>query len=166
MQSLRSFCTISAASLLSIVLAGCGLGTPAPSTPESGVLPAFTGIVHGGSMPIIGATVTLYVTASNGYGGAATSLATTMTGSYGQFTFGSYTYPSTSTTQQAYMTVSGGNAGTYTTNSNILLMAALGPATNFDSQTAAQAVQVYISEASTVAAAYALSNFITDASGV
>ncbi len=64
-------------------LTGCGLGT---SAPDAGMTSAnLQGKLYGGPNPVVGATVTLYATASNGYGGAATQLAQTTTDSHGSF---------------------------------------------------------------------------------
>jgi hypothetical protein len=135
-----------------LTITGCGFdATQSASSPMSA---AVTGIVHGGPNPVNGATVKLYATASNGYGGAGTLLATTTTNSSGSFTFSS---PATCTSgQQAYVTAAAGNTGANSTNNNSLLMAALGPCSALSSSTS-----ILIDEPSTIAAAYALSNFIT-----
>ena len=114
-----------------------------------------TGMIHGGPNPVKGATVTLYATQSNGYGGLGLQLAQTTTDSNGGFSFNasSYTCPAG---QQAYITAAAGNTGANTANANSLLMAAIGPCSSIGSSTV-----IWIDEPSTVAAAYALSNFIT-----
>ncbi|MDR3734100.1 MAG: hypothetical protein P4L10_01030 [Acidobacteriaceae bacterium] len=135
-----------------LVLAGCGIGT-IQNMPSDRSVP-LVGVVHGGPNPVLSATVTLYATQSNGYGGAGLQLATTTTDSNGNFTFNpsSYTCPGG---QQAYITVAGGNTGGNATNANSVLMAAVGPCSSLNSNTF-----ILVNEPSTVAAAYALSNFI------
>jgi hypothetical protein len=139
-----------------LTVTGCGFDST-QSGPSAGSA-TISGIVHGGPNPVIGATVKLYATASNGYGGAGTLLgtATTTTNSNGGFTF-SLTYPlSNCTGQQAYITAASGNTGSNSTNNSSLLMAAIGPCSSLSSSTV-----IIINEESTIAAAYALSNFIT-----
>jgi len=129
------------------LLAGCGMGSPADPTVNSA---AISGIIHGGPNPVVGATVTLYSTGTTGYGLGSTQLATTTSGAGGTFNF-----PANSCTPntEVYATAAGGNSGSGT-NLNSLLVAALGDCSNISSSTT-----VYISEMTTVAAAYALGNF-------
>ena len=134
-------------------MTGCGFNaTESASAPGSADI---TGNLHGGPNPVVGAVVTLYATQSNGYGGAGKVLATTSSSSNGSFTFtgANYTCP---TGQQAYITAAGGNTGANTANANSLLMAAIGTCANLNTSTL-----IWVDELSTVAAAYALSNFIT-----
>jgi len=144
-----------AAALVAVValtVTGCSFDSSQNAVSTSADL---TGIIHGGPNPVMGATVTLYATQSNGYGGAGLQLAQTTTNSSGGFSFNasSYTCPAG---QQAYITAAAGNTGANTANANSLLMAALGPCSSIGSSTV-----IWIDEPSTVAAAYALSNFIT-----
>ena len=111
------------------------------------------GILHGGPSPIVGATIKLYSTGGTGYGAGATLLATTTSGSAGQFTFPVNTCVAGS---EVYATAAGGSTGTNSANSNLLLVAALG-----DCSTVSSSTYVFISEVTTVAAAYALDNFTT-----
>ena len=155
-----------AAAALSVTLTGCGAGISA----TSGSLPLATlgGRVHGGPNPIVGATVNLYETqtAASGatYGSAAKLLSTATTNSTGAFTFPNVATPYTCDSGQfAYVTVNGGTTGGGV-NPNYLLMAALGSCTNLSTAVAQSATQIFVSEATTVAAAYALSNF-TSVSG-
>jgi len=139
------------ASAGTLILAGCGVGstiTGPDATPA-----AIGGMLHGGPNPVVGATMKLYSTGGTGYGAGATLLATTTTGSYGQFTFPTNTCVAGS---EVYVTAAAGSTGTNTTNNQLLMVSALG-----DCSTVNASTYVYVSEATTVAAAYALSNFTT-----
>lgn len=137
---------------LPLFLSGCALETTAV---DGGTSITLTGMVHGGPSPIIGATINLYATQSNGYGGAGLLLKSTTTGADGSFSFtrSSYTCPAG---QQAYVTATGGNTGGNASNPNSLLMLAIGPCANLT-----QNSYLLINEATTVAAAYAVGNFTT-----
>jgi hypothetical protein len=150
----------------SLVIVGCGLsaGTTAPNAP----LTRTQGIVHGGPNPIVGATVTRYETqvgvGANTYFSPGKVSATTTTGSNGQFAFtntgaGTYTCDTTPYMQYAYVVTTGGNTGANSTNNNEVLVAALGACSNLSTVAAQCATTIFISEATTLAAAYALSNF-------
>ena len=143
---------LAAAALLP--LAGCGMGGALPSVDASsrGIV---SGVVHGVPAPIVGAAITLYATTSGGYGAAATSLATATTDAKGNFNIDSSTFTCPAG-QQAYIVSAGGNPGGGT-NNNSLLMAAMGDCASMTTANSS----VYISEATTVAAAYALANFTT-----
>jgi hypothetical protein len=139
----------------SLALVGCGagqLGTSGPLTGDS-----LTGSIHGGLQPISGARVYLYAAGTTGYGTGATSLLTggyTTSGTGGGFTItNNYTCPSSST--QVYMVAVGGNTGSGVNNSSVL-MSALG-----DCGALSSATFINISEVTSVAAAYALSQFMT-----
>ena len=138
---------------VALTLTGCSFDA-APAALSSGSA-NIAGILHGGPNPVVGATVTLYATQSNGYGGAGLQLAQTTSGSGGGFSFNaaSYTCPAG---QYAYITAAAGNTGANTANANSLLMAALGPCASLSATT-----NIWIDEPTTIAAAYALSNFIT-----
>jgi len=146
--------SIAAALLAAVALAVTGCSLDATQGVASSGSADLTGVIHGGPNPVVGATVTLYATQSNGYGGAGLQLAQTTTSSNGGFSFNSssYTCPAG---QQAYITAAAGNTGGNTTNVNSLLMAAIGPCSGLSAST-----YVWIDEPSTIAAAYALSNFI------
>jgi hypothetical protein len=158
-----SLCTALLAAPLAILISGCGAGVSSGSYEVP--LPAIQGIVHGGPNPIVGATVTLYetqtgATANTGgtastYGSTPLALQTATSGSYGQFTFTPSGYTCTST-EYAYVTVTGGNTGANAVNNNAVLMAPVGLCTTLTANT-----QIFVSELSTVASAYALGNFIT-----
>jgi len=114
--------SIAAALLAAVALAVTGCSLDATQGVASSGSADLTGVIHGGPNPVVGATVTLYATQSNGYGGAGLQLAQTTTSSNGGFSFNSssYTCPAG---QQAYITAAAGNTGGNTTNVNSLLMA-------------------------------------------
>ncbi len=128
-----------------------------------------TGVVATGATPIVGAHVYLYAANTTGYGLSSISLlsysetatedsnnnAYVLTSALGNFTMsGDYTCTSG---QQLYIYALGGTAGTQSVGSAGLL-AAIGncPATS-------SSVVAQVNEVSTVAAAYALAGFATDA---
>jgi len=154
-----------------VLLTGCGVaGDGAVATQPISTVPAqgrgVSGILHGGPNPVSGSNVILWATQSNGYpsstnettGTTSLQLATTTTSSSGAFSFtaGSYACPSG---QFAYITATGGNSGAGT-NNQITMMSALGPCSHFDNATDEGNINIYISEVTTVAAAYALGNFM------
>jgi hypothetical protein len=112
--------------------------------------------------------VKLYVTStiaaptstnSYGYGQAPATgtnvLGTTTTNSSGAFSFtGDLT--NCTTGQQAYIVASGGHTGSNANNTAAVLMAALGPCSSISNTT-----PVVVDEPTTIAAAYALSGFMT-----
>jgi streptogramin lyase len=134
------------------------------------------GKVFGGQNPIVGAHVYLYAAGTAGYPGASTSLlvahaGTTVDGnsnyyvttdSAGGFSItGDYTCPSVAS--QVYLYAVGGDSGSGT-NSGAGLLAALGtcPA----SGTLSSGLFVNMNEVTTVAMAYAVSGYATDATHV
>ncbi len=138
--------------LVSAFLTGCGANlAPTNSSIASGSAQV-SGVVHGGQQPVFGATITLYAPGLTGYGSAPTALATTTTGSYGSFTLPAYTCP-TANDILTYITSVGGDSGSGS-NSAVNLVAVLGPCSSLSSSTF-----IYISEATTVAAAYTLAPF-------
>lgn len=164
-----------------VVLTGCG-AMPGTTPFETGSDPAagtaLQGIVHGGQQAIVGAHVYLLAANTTGYGAASVSLLTSGTGrtldTSGGPTNGFYyvtsdangnfsitgDYSCTANTQ-VYVYALGGNPGAGT-NPAAGLMAALGncpSAGNF--QTAAPFL--FVNEVSTVASAYAMAGFATDA---
>ncbi len=142
------------ATLAIFALAGCGAGPKAGVANVDSIGP-LNGLVHGGPNSIVGAAVTLYATQSNGYGGQGLPLATTTTDGDGTFSFNpsSYTCPSG---QQAYVVIVGGNTGGNIDNANSMLIAAIGSCSSLNSNTF-----IWVDELTTVAAAYALGNFIS-----
>ena len=126
------------------------------------------GTVHGGPNPVIGATVTLYATTtvssptlanSWGYGQPGTALGSTITDSSGNFVLVGDA-ASCPAGQQAYIVAAGGHTGSFTSNPAALLMAALGPCGSISNATV-----VNIDEPTTIAAAYAIGQFMTVSGG-
>ncbi len=163
-MAVRAAGLVSAAGVL--LLTGCGAGVLAGPSPTAGF--KINGNVHGGAYPIQGATIRLMETQSNGawstttnsYGGTAKQLLQTTSDNNGYFTF-----PDTGWTcdagQYAYITVSSGHTAT-ATNNNVLQVGVIGSCSaDLANKAEIDNVNVYISELSTVAAAYALGNFIT-----
>jgi streptogramin lyase len=159
----------------SIALSGCALDNTAAALPQPGV--KLEGSVKGGQEPVSAAEIFLLAAGSSGYGGSSISLissgysGTTSLGNYvltdahGGFTIsGDY---ACTPGQQVYVLALGGNPGLGAgqTNSALALMAVLGscPAQgNFLASTPT----ISINEVTTVAAAYALSGFMIDATHV
>ncbi len=151
--------------------------SPGPSTtPGSPIL----GNVHGGQQPVTGAHIYLFGASSSGYGTPSTSMLnptqpgvfTDATGNYvltdsnGGFSIsGDYTCTQG---QQVYILATGGNPGLPQgqTNPALVLMAAIGACPEGQTNFAGTVPFVYINEVSTVAAAYALSGFMTDGTHV
>ena len=175
--------------LLPVLLSGCSLQNTATSSSSSGL--ALQGRVHGGQQPINGGHVYLFAANSTGYGGSgiapsnlntSISLLTSVPGvtnvdtsggatngdyyvktaADGSFSItGDYTCPGNA---QVYLYALGGDPGAGT-NPAAGLLAALGacPASgNF----AATTPYVWINEVTTVATAYAMAGFATDATHV
>jgi streptogramin lyase len=135
-----------------------------------------SGVVHGGQQPIAGAHIYLYAVSTSGYGSASTSLLQagpdtlqdsngvyyTTTNYNGNFNITSADRSCTSS-QPAYLYSLGGNPGVFNAaNSGAGLMALLGPWANFSSLPTA----INMNEVTTVAAAYALAAFATDATHI
>jgi sugar lactone lactonase YvrE len=165
---------------LPIVLTGCALNSSNAPTPDAGL--AIHGSVHGGQPPIVGAQVYLLAAGSSGYGSKSQSLLTSVPGSTTLDTSAGPTngfYYVTSSTDgsfsitgdysctpntQVYIYALGGNPGSGA-NSAAGLLAVLGncPSTgNFLTATPF----VFVNEVSTVAAAYSIAGFATDATHV
>ena len=156
--------------------AGCG-GVPGttPTQTITSSVPgvALQGTVRGGQQPIVGAHVYLYAANTNGYGSPSISLLTSgsgkdSSGNYyvttqagGIFNISSdYTCPGAGT--QVYLYAVGGDPGVGSNNAAAGLLAGLGncDVANFSS------LYVVINEVSTVATAYAIAGFATDATHV
>lgn len=144
-----------------LVLSGCGASSfSTASRPSFLAMGKIQGRVHGGPQAIQGGTVNVYATQSNGYGGSALSLApSTLTDNQGNFTL-TPDVPCPAG-QYAYVAIAAGNTGGNAPNSNSLLMAALGRCSDFYSGTVYNGSFVWVDEMTTIAAAYALGNFIT-----
>ena len=127
-----------------------------------------SGAVHGGPNPVANATVTLYATTTTaspsssnnyGYGVAGQVLGTATTDSGGNFSFSSPT--ACPAGQQAYIVSAGGKTGANSANSAALLMAAIGPCSSLVEGSGAGATKVIINEPTTIAAAYAIGQFMS-----
>lgn len=156
-----------ASALCVTTVAGCNLASSDITSslgPDASVQ-GLSGTVHGGPNPVSGATVTLYATTtaaatspSYGYGVAGQVLGTATTSSTGGFSF-SGTETACPAGQQAYIVSAGGKTGANATNSAAVLMAALGPCSSLTE--GSSGTFVVINEPTTIAAAYALSGFMT-----
>jgi hypothetical protein len=160
----------------SVVLTGCSLSPTAssmPSTPQSGV--AIRGSVHGGQQPVQGTHIYLFAANNTGYGTASISLlnaaATGNSDALGAYVLSNATggftitgdYACTSA-QQVYLYALGGDSG-LGPNSASGFLATLGqcPATtNF----LASIPLIQVNEVSTIAAAYAMAGYATDATHI
>lgn len=126
------------------------------------------GTLYGGEQPVVGAKVYLYAAGTSGYNTFSRSMLTTnggyvtSTGTDGHFSItGDYTCQ---TGDQVYLVATGGNPGLSdpnATNPALTLMAALGACSSLTPSTG-----VIINEVTTVAAAYALSGFMTSPTAV
>lgn len=173
-----------------LVLVGCSGGSIGGLDETAVVGAHFTGVVHGGQQPIVGAEIFLFAANTTGYGGnglaasasnASISLLksasnTTQDTNSSDATYNDY-YVTTGTGgsfaitgdytcipgQQVYLYAQGGNP-TYpsgSANSAIGLLAALGSCPSGDSFPST--TYVMVNEVSTIATAYALAGFATDA---
>jgi hypothetical protein len=186
-DSLESFMRAGLAVVVCVllVLTGCGSQAPVVSIVSTPIAPlsdvALTGVVSSGAQPIVGAHVYLLAVNATGYGGNGTAAsasnasvstvseaetgASDSVGAYvttnanGGFSLtGDY---SCSSGQQLYVYALGGNTG-LGVNSAAGLMAVVGSCPSSSSA----AITVAVNEVSTVAAAYALAGFATDATHV
>jgi hypothetical protein len=157
-------------------LSGCGGAIGFPDTETPGAVLALSGVVHGGQQPVTGSHVHVMQASAAHYGAPAAALMTAngttilsdsigpyvTTDSNGNFTIsGDYVCSSGS---QVYLLATQGNPGLGAggNNPNLALMAGLGAcptATNF----LATVPTIFIDEVSTVATAYSLSGYFTDA---
>ena len=148
-------------------------GTGTATNAGSNVVPALRGIAHGGQQPIAGARVYLLAAGTTGYGSAATSLLTSKsysgypakqdangwyvnTDSSGSFQIVDSCTPG----QEVYLASIGGDpgAGANSAANEIALLGTCPAAGNFDTLTG-----VYVSEISTIAAAYSAAAYARDA---
>ena len=146
---------------LSYLLFGCGSQGYQPVTGAGAASSAvLQGTVFGGQQAISNTTVQLYAVNTAATAGASTLLSTALpTGTNGGFSFTTpYTCP-TQTATPVYIVATGGNPGlaASTNNQALSLMAALGPCSGVSGTT-----KVTVNEATTVAAAFALGNAMTD----
>jgi len=172
------------AATFTLAMTGCSSSTTGLMTshdvqpPVSGA--ALQGKVHGGQNPIAGASVYLYAANTTGYGGAGISATASnqsislltsgtqdgsghyfaTTGSDGSFSVtGDYTCPSANS--QLYLYAVGGNSGAGT-NSAAGLLAGLGTC----SAVVASPPYVVVNEVSTMATAFAIAGFASNATHV
>ena len=154
----------------SLLMAGCGFGTSAAPSPVS--MAAVSGIIHGGPNPVKFANITLWETVTagvphsghstaskSGYGSTAEILATTTSDALGSFTFNGGPSYVCDPGEFAYLTGTGGYTGGNSPNLASVEIAAIGPCAELGSTTS-----IYMSEVTTVAAAYALGNFASEGS--
>ena len=141
---------------------GCGSSggvmqiIPPPGNSYTGV--TFGGKAMAGNQPLVGATVQLYTAGTTGNGSSGTALLTSTltTDANGAFTVAAgYICPLG--TSQIYVAARGGKAGAAgTANSAVALMTAVGACNQV-----VAASQIVVNEVTTVAAAYALSQFLS-----
>jgi sugar lactone lactonase YvrE len=148
-----------------------------PTTPATVPGSAIVGNVHGGQQAVTGAHIYLFAANPAGYGSPSISMLnssqpgveTDVLGNYvltdaiGNFSIsGDYTCTSG---QQVYLLALGGNPGLPPgeTNPALALMSAFGACPEGQTNFASTVPYVFINEVTTVAAAYALSGFMTDA---
>jgi hypothetical protein len=158
---------------LPLLLTGCALQQTAPPTPNPGI--KLNGSVHGGQQPIVGAHIYLLAANTNGYGQPSVSLlqaaSTGNSDSLGAYVIsnaqGGFSitgdYACTPNTQ-VYLYAVGGNPGAGV-NSAAGLLAALGNCPSSGSFLPAVPF-ISVNEVTTVAAAYAMAGFATDATHV
>jgi streptogramin lyase len=145
------------ASLLTLGLSGCGSEISPLYLSQGGTYagPEFTGKAMAGKLPLIGASVQLYAAGTSGNGSSGTAFLTTAltTDDNGAFTVpAGYICPTAGS--EIYVVARGGKAGAAgSANGAILLMTALGACNQIPTS-------VVVNEATTVADAYALSQFL------
>ena len=175
--AIKNSLSVSAAAALALIVAGCGSTGVFPDSPSAGAAFAINGKVHGGQQPVTGSHVHLMQAASSAYGAASTSLiGTAGTGVYATDSIGNYVPTDANGNfnitgsyacnagSQVYLLATQGNPGLAagTNNTAIGLMAGLGvcPA----SQNFITTVPIiFVDEVSTVATAFSLAGFFTDA---
>ena len=133
-----------------VFLSGCAMETTAVNTPASAA--KVSGVAMGAHQPIVGATITLYDAGKTGYGSAPTVLGTGMTDANGAFSI-THNANTCADPDQLYIISSGGNPGAGSNTAGVLV-AAMGLCSTINSGT-----NVYMNEATTIAAAYALAPF-------
>jgi streptogramin lyase len=154
--------SILTASILIMGTIGCGAGTsmsgPVPPPPPFNGA-AFGGKAMAGTKPLIGASVQVYTAGTSGNGSNASALLSNplTTDANGAFTVATgYVCPQA--LSEIYVVARGGKVGAAATSANsaIVLLTALGPC----NQVVASS-QIMVNEVTTVAAAYALSQFLS-----
>jgi streptogramin lyase len=161
-----------------VILSGCSNSSTTSSSPSPAPTPpvaaAVSGVVKSGEKPISGAHIYLFATNTTGYGQPSVSLldaasagasdgigAYVLSDSTGSFSIPTFTCTSNS---QLYLYSLGGNAGTGA-NGAAGLMGVLGTCPSSDSFHSSLPT-VSVNEVTTIAAAFALAGFATDATHV
>jgi len=157
---LRFASLLSFSLVLPIALTGCGIGPLASSSSEGSYV--LTGRVHGGQQPVIGSVIQLYTAGTAGNGSVARAMISATIKTDGNGFFGiTGDYTCINSTDQVYITATGGNPGAGTNNPSLVMMAALGNCGNLNSST-----YISMNEVTTVAAAWALAPFMTSYTNV
>jgi hypothetical protein len=167
-----------AVAVSALLVSGCSIASglnPVQSKSNSVPGAALHGIVHGGMQPISGAQVYLYAANTTGYGNASVSLliagpgrSADSSGNYyvttdsaGHFDI-TDDYTCNSSNAQVYLYAIGGNPGLgYGTNAAAGMMAGLGTCATLSSSQ-----YIVVNEISTIATAYAIAGFASDATHV
>jgi hypothetical protein len=151
-----------AAVSITLLLVGCATSPSSVSTPITPPSSPVSGHVLGGTQPISGATVQLYAVGTSGYASAAKPLLTSSvsTDTDGSFTISS-DYVCTGNPLVYIVATQGHSSLTTSANPYLALTAALGPCSSLSSSN-----QILVNELTTVASAYALAPFMTDAAHV
>jgi streptogramin lyase len=169
---------VASVSISASMLSGCGVSKSGMAAPSPVVGAAIGGNVHGGQQPVTGSKVYMFQAETTGYGSSAESRldAAAITGNpAGGGTKGGSTYVLTDASgdftitggytctvgRPVYLLAEGGNpgVGAGVENDKLALMAVLGPCPAGGVFPSSE--NVIINEATTVAAAYALSGFLT-----
>jgi hypothetical protein len=144
---------------VSAIALASGFSNSAVATAVYKITSILTGKVLAGTQAVTGSTVQLYVAGTGGYGLGSGSIATAAatTDSNGNFTL---TFLCPSNTNQVYVVASGGNPGLAagTNNPNLAMMATLGTCGTLAAPNPAASVTV--NEVTTVAAVWALQQFM------
>lgn len=144
--------------------AGCGASgitppiTPSGSSPGSSTGTAFTGVMRSGTVPVSGATISLYAAGTSGAGAGAINVlpgTTITTDESGRFAVPTFQCPASSS--QVYLVGRGGMANSVSgsDNPNLIMTAALGDCGNITSSST-----VVMNEVTTAATAWALAQFL------
>jgi len=164
LRSFQAVLTVIGAGALCCTFFGCGSGPStgsAPPPPPTGFPGAnFTGKAMTGKQAFVGATIQLYAAGTTGNGSAATSLLTSppVTDANGAFTVpASYICPTAAS--QLYLVARGGPFGT--PNSSTTLLAPVGTC-----QQVVASAQFTVNEVTTVASAWALSQFLSSGANI
>jgi len=152
---------------------GCGVN-PSQQAALDPTVHSLRGAAHGGQQPVAGAHVYLFAANTSGYGAPSMPLLNAgpnvaidllgpyvTTGSDGSFTVTNLYHCSSG--QQVYALITGGNPGLSpgATNPALVMLAVLGACPS-DGSLARTVPFLAVNEVSTIAAAYALSGFMTD----